>query len=461
MSLGGLGPPRATGTAQGPGPAAAPLELEAFAAAMDRFAPFEPQPALAVAVSGGPDSTALALLARDWARRRGGSARALIVDHRLRAESTAEAAAVAARLDGAGIPADILTRRGPPPAAAVQAAARRDRYALLETACRRLGILHLLLAHTLDDQAETVLLRLAAGSGPDGLAGMADVRETHAVRLLRPLLAVPKARLTATCRAAGIATVADPSNRDPRYARPRLRAGAAALAREGLTPARAAGTASACGLARAAADAAVAELLAAAVAIRPEGWLEVALAPLRDVPEATLRAALVRCLATVGGGGPAPRVERLARLAGVVRAAASGDPGPLGRGRTLGGCRLLPRPGGARLAVCRELAAVAPPVALAPGETVRWDGRFRVTMSREGPLPHMASIGAAGPSAGGRSGVPIAVMRTLPALLPADDAAASVEIDTRQAPAGSVSMRSVHVVFAPDVPLAGPAFGIV
>ncbi|MEQ8968446.1 MAG: tRNA lysidine(34) synthetase TilS, partial [Azospirillaceae bacterium] len=192
---------------------------------MARFAPFEPAPRLAVGLSGGPDSTALVLLADAWARARGGSVLALIVDHGLRPESAGEAAAVADRMARLGIEARILTRAGPPPAAGVQAAARAARHALLQTACREYGILHLLLAHTLDDQAETVLLRLAAGSGPDGLAGMAAVREGREARVLRPLLGWPKTRLVALCREAGVATVADPGNRDPRFARPRLRAG--------------------------------------------------------------------------------------------------------------------------------------------------------------------------------------------------------------------------------------------
>ena len=92
----------------------------------------------------------------------------------------------------------ILRWTGPKPATGVQAAAREARYALLGAWCRDAGVLHLLLAHHLDDQAETVALRQARQSGPDGLAGMAAVRELKGSRLLRPLLSVPKDRLRAT-----------------------------------------------------------------------------------------------------------------------------------------------------------------------------------------------------------------------------------------------------------------------
>ncbi|MEQ8967306.1 MAG: hypothetical protein RID91_15945, partial [Azospirillaceae bacterium] len=161
------------------------------------------------------------------------------------------------------------------------------------------------------------------------------------------------------------------------------------------------------------------------------------------------------------GGGARPRGDRLDRLAAAVVSYAGGRADALGGGRTLAGCRILPRDRGARLAICRELAAVAPPVPVAPGAAVRWDGRFRVTLSRDARMPPGATIGAAGSGARARPGVPIAVLRTLPALSTPDGALVSAEIDTRQAPAASVSMRSACVVFAPDVPLAAAAFGIV
>ncbi len=204
------------------------LTPEAFAPLMAPFAPFEDHPVLAVAVSGGRDSLALALLAQEWAERRGGRIVGLIVDHGLRPEAAREAAATHDLLARRGIEAAILRWQGAKPVRGLQEAARTARYGLLFDACRERGILHLLVAHHADDQAETVAMRAAHGSGADGLAGMAALVERRHARLLRPLLPVPRARLTATLEALGVAWIDDPSNADPRFERVLVR-----TAREG------------------------------------------------------------------------------------------------------------------------------------------------------------------------------------------------------------------------------------
>lgn len=135
------------------------LSPQGFAASIERLGPFEPNPVIAVAWSGGGDSTALLLLARDWVRTRGGRVVALHVDHGLRAESAAEAAMLEARARDWSVEFVALRWDGPKPRAGVLEAAREARYALLEAACARRAILHLLVAHNADDQAETVALR--------------------------------------------------------------------------------------------------------------------------------------------------------------------------------------------------------------------------------------------------------------------------------------------------------------
>jgi tRNA(Ile)-lysidine synthase len=300
---------------------------------------FEPEPRLAAAVSGGPDSMALALLAHAWARAAGGSVLALVVDHGLRPEAAREAAATTRRLADRGIPARILPwRPDPVPATAVEEAARKARHHLLEEACRAEGILHLLLGHTADDQAETLLLRLASGSGPDGLAGMPAVREGAHGRLLRPLLGWTRAATLATCRAAGLEVALDPTNRDPRFARARLRRGRAVLEREGLTARRLAATAARAGQARAALEAATARLLAEAAEPTPDG-LAVDRARLAAAPFDLAARGLARGLALVGRREDPPRAERLHRLLAALR-----GPAPFA-GRTLAGCRLRERRG--------------------------------------------------------------------------------------------------------------------
>ncbi|MGE5146314.1 MAG: tRNA lysidine(34) synthetase TilS, partial [Candidatus Eiseniibacteriota bacterium] len=351
-----------------------PIVPDDFDALMARLGPFERRPALAVGVSGGADSLALVLLAAGWARRRGGIVTALTVDHGLRPEASAEARQVGRWLAARGIAHRRLAWRGPKPRHNIQALARAARYGLLTDWCRREGVLHLAIAHHQDDQAETLLLRLGRGSGLDGLAAMAPVAELAGLRLLRPLLTVPRARLVATLEAMDQDWIEDPTNDDPAHARVRLRALGPALAAEGLSAERLAATARRLGRARAALDQAVAALLARAAALDPAGYCSLDPAPLRDAPDEVALRALGRALTTVSGGAYGPRLDGLERLM-----AAIGN-GSLGGGRTLAGCRIVPRRG--RLLLCREPADIVDERWLEPGRPVLWDGRFQVTLRR-------------------------------------------------------------------------------
>jgi tRNA(Ile)-lysidine synthase len=196
-------------------------------------------PGLVLAVSGGPDSTALlhfAALVRDRI-----PARPLLVatvDHGLRPDSGAEAAAVARQAGSAGLAHAILTWRGAKPSAGLQEAARRERYRLLADFARERGASHILTAHTRDDQAETVLMRLSRGSGLSGLSGMRRETDRQGIRHVRPLLDLPKSLLLESCRARDWRFVVDPSNADERYARVRWRRLMPLLAEEGLTAGR-------------------------------------------------------------------------------------------------------------------------------------------------------------------------------------------------------------------------------
>jgi tRNA(Ile)-lysidine synthase len=203
------------------------------------FAGLESARGLVLAVSGGPDSTALVVLAARWAKRRKRAPKliAVTVDHGLRAEAAREAAAVKRLARRLGVAHRTLHWRGVKPRTGLQEAARLARYRLLAEAAAREGFAHIVTAHTLDDQAETVLFRLARGSGLTGLAAMArgtPMFGSREIVLVRPLLGVPKARLVATLASAKIDFADDPSNRDPRFTRPRLRTIMPALAREGL-----------------------------------------------------------------------------------------------------------------------------------------------------------------------------------------------------------------------------------
>lgn len=345
---------------------------------MSVFEPFEPKPHIAVAVSGGADSLALAVLLHRWVRARGGTVTALTVDHGLRPGAAAEAVRVGKILGGQGLAHRILRWRGAKPTANVQAAARRARYALLSDWCARRGVLHLALGHQLEDQAETFLLRLGRGSGLDGLAAMPAVTATRDVRLLRPLLGIPRARLEATLRRRGLIWIDDPSNRDPAHARVRLRALQPKLTDEGLTPSRLAATADRLGRARAALERTTAAVLACAATAHPAGFVRLDPGPLAAAaPEVGLRA-LSRIAMLVGGQEYPPRLERLERLYGrIVAGVATG--GPM-TGATLGGCRFMPHGGG--ILVAREPATLsAQPVRA--GERLVWDHRFALRIARD------------------------------------------------------------------------------
>jgi len=175
---------------------------------------------LGVAISGGGDSTALLLLLH--AARR--AVLAVTVDHGLRPESAAEAAAVGALCAARGIPHDTLVWAEGPESGNLQARARQARRRLIADWARGRGIGDVALGHTLDDQAETVLLRLARGSGVDGLAAMAAVAEGDGVRWHRPLLGIGRGALRDWLRGEGVAWIDDPSNEDPRFDRVRVRA---------------------------------------------------------------------------------------------------------------------------------------------------------------------------------------------------------------------------------------------
>lgn len=369
-----------------------------FAALMAPLGPFEPAPRIAVAVSGGADSLALAWLARDWARGRGGLAEALVVDHGLRAESAAEARMTVQRLAAMGVPARLLRLEGLVRGPGLAARAREARHRVLRAACAEAGILHLLLGHHAADQAETLLLRLLKASGPAGMAGMAALVETAEVRLLRPLLAVSPRDLRDTLRAAGLGWVEDPSNADPAATRVRLRLLRAD--RDGDGPAtRALGAvARAHGGARAAQDAAEAREMAARVRLHPEGYAVLTPGPVAP----GVLAAVLRMLS---GRAHAPAPRAVAALARNPRPA------------TLGGVRILPAgrfgPPGAWL-LLREAAAMQAPV---PAGAL-WDGRFRLLGDAAGEGVTLGALGDAplpAPAASGFAG-PAALRRTLPAL---------------------------------------------
>ncbi len=364
---------------------------------MAALGPFGSAPRLAVGVSGGPDSMALALLADRWARDNGGALLGLIVDHGLRPGSRQEAALAAARLATCGIQARLLTIDGLLRGPALAERARAARFGALGAACREAGILHLLLGHHVADQAETLLMRALSDSGPSGMAGILPLGELTWLRLVRPLLGFSPGRLRATLAAAGVEWIEDPSNRDAGALRSRLRS--LRHDRDGIGTATGALLAAATVAARRRAQRATAAAAALAqdAVVRPEGFAVLSGQP---VPTDVLAA----LLQTLSGAAYPPSSRSVIVLAAAPRPA------------TLAGVRLLPAGRlGPGLLVVREAAAMASPVAVRPDAI--WDGRFRLRGGRSVPVGAM--LGGLGEDAAHFrrfSPLPSAVLRTLPAI---------------------------------------------
>ena len=343
------------------------------------LAPAPPGP-IGVAVSGGGDSVALLLLLRRHGAR---PLSAVTVDHGLRPEGAEEAATVAALCAAHGI-AHAIRRWGGGGTGNLQARAREARRALIADWARGLGIGTVALGHTLDDQAETFLLRLARGSGVDGLSGMAPSAEAGGLLWLRPLLGVRRAALRDWLAAEGVGWAEDPGNDDDRFDRVRARAALPLLAGLGLGPERLAATAAAMARARAALDQATAALARACLSVGTAGDVEIDTAALTEAPAEVALRLLAGTLCWVSGAAYRPRLA--SSQAALAAIAGTG----LGLGLTLHGCVLRRR--ALRVAIRREPARAAGRVPLA---TAAWDGRWRLVEQPERADARIA-IGALG-----------------------------------------------------------------
>ena len=354
------------------------------------FARWRGEGALAVAVSGGADSLALMLLAARW--RDGGGAPRLIVlslDHGLRPEAAAEVAMVGRIAASLGLAFQPLKADALLPSSDIEAAARAMRYRLLGAAARAAGASVVMTAHHADDQAETVMLRLARGSGIYGLAGMEAETERDGLRVARPLLALRRADLRAIVARAGFEPVADPHNEDARFARARMRALMPRLAAEGVDTPRLVATAARFRSAALAIDSYVDRLFASDATVDEAGGVRLDVAALVAEPEETRLRAVSRILRAVGGSAYPPRLGGL----GALVAAMADDSTPLKR--TIAGVVVDRRKGLFRFQ--REAGRDGlPDIAVAGGFAGVWDGRFAVNIAGAPSGVRLAALGGEG-----------------------------------------------------------------
>ena len=294
----------------------------------------------------------------------------LTVDHGLRPAAAAEAQTVAKAANAAGLTCHILTRKAPDSGTAIQEDARADRYRMLCAAAREHGADAIATGHTAEDQAETLLMRLARGSGVDGLAAMAPVSRIEGLALLRPLLDQTKRSLQAVLQVLGVAWTEDPSNADPAFERPRLRTPGLTLAAAGLTRDPLALSARRLGRARAALEAGRDEANRALVTLHPEGWVSLPRAGFEALPEEIRIRLLGFWLAAMGTSQSYQRLSAHEKIVADISAEEAIV-------TTLAGCTII---ASARtINIVRETGRIGlPRMDLNPGQAILWDRRFRV-----------------------------------------------------------------------------------
>nr|WP_281278391.1 tRNA lysidine(34) synthetase TilS [Sulfitobacter sabulilitoris] len=334
-----------------------------------------PPQAIGVAVSGGGDSMALLDIVHSTRSQHGMAVSAITVDHGLRPASQAEAARVAAYCDARGIPHTVARWTDWSGRGNLQDAARTARYRLIGEWANANGIAHVAMGHTRDDQAETVLMRLARGAGVDGLAAMTPRRLRNTITWMRPMLDVGRAELRAYLRARDIDWIDDPSNEDPQFDRVKARKALALLEPLGITPEALAQ------VAQNMADARKAlgwhSFLAARKMITVDaGAVSIDAKKYRTLPDEIARRLIVQALGWIGGAAYPPRREPVRGMIEALKA---------GRGATVDGCHADAV--GGRIWIFRELNAVKDETA-APDEL--WDARWR--LSAEAGRPDNAAI---------------------------------------------------------------------
>jgi tRNA(Ile)-lysidine synthase len=387
---------------------------------------------LVLAVSGGSDSTALLHLVARWLALPGGIGRRGIVatfDHGLRAQSAGEAAWVADRAAELGLQHRTLIWEGPKPRTGLQSAARKARYEALTTLaiewCGTLTPTAIVTAHHVEDQAETVLMRLARGSGVDGLAGMAPVRwiVDGTLAVARPLLWLSKSRLVATLHAAGAAWCEDPSNENVAFERVRLRQAAAVLAELGVTAESIGHSARRVARARRALEMAVVAAERRVLELNEGAFATLSRRRFAHLAEELRVRILSRVLFAYGGQDVPPG---LAQVEGLAAQLVRGRPGLR---TTLGGCLVgLER---SQIVVNREPGrGPLPVVAILPGGTVLWDRRFRIMLPPSAKTEvRITSLGpdSARELVARTPGLPMAAATTLPLGWRGDSSGLTVE----------------------------------
>lgn len=347
---------------------------------MALFAPVAQYKCIGLAVSGGADSLALMLLAQQWAGQLINAPRIIVytLDHGLRSEATQETAMVQRYAAELGLSSRALMWDGVKPKSGIQAAARKARYNLIGAAMQQDGAEILLTAHHGDDQAETLLMRMAHGSGLKGLGGMRAETLVEGVPVFRPLLHVAKAELEAKVVANGWQWASDPSNDDPHYERVRWRHILSQLSQLGLGPSVFAGLAKRLNRAELALDAVTDDVFLAIGSVDNFGVVRLR-ADAFWVLNAEIQVRLVQ--KSLRRVGDQRKPYALAQIEQLVSSLNSKEFAP----KTLLGCRVSLHNGW--VVIAREAGRMTKEeVKIAAGAQLEWDGRFIIETRTETPV---------------------------------------------------------------------------
>lgn len=422
---------------------------------MERTGSFERKPHLAVAVSGGADSMALALLAHRWAKEHSGATTALTIDHGLRPESRQEADQVHSWCRQHGIEHHILSWVPPILSSAIQAHAREARYHLLTQWCKAHRVLHLLTAHHQGDQAETLFFRLARGSGMDGLACMPAVSELNGIRLIRPLLNVSKQQLKDTLTHYNQKWIEDPSNDNLDYTRNHIRHMLAATGQDAILIPQACTVARQMGAIRNTLENKLASYLTQAISLFPEGYGIIHHKAFVQMPPDLGMRTLSALATTLSGKSYTPRQEKLERF---YRDMVSDL---ISRRRTFARLLFIRRLTRGYWLVCREPNTIEQPIALSDGDDRLWDQRFRVSWTGESLHMSVRALGSDGikilEKQGYKHAVPLEkpALSVLPSFWHLESLAAVPHIQYNHPDYGHMAFNAT---FFPAKPLAGRAF---
>jgi tRNA(Ile)-lysidine synthase len=353
--------------------ASSPLTCQEFSDLMAGLS-FDRLENIAVAVSGGGDSMALVLLLERWCKNNNVSLTILTVDHGLRLASNDEALRVAGWLSSLTVTHHILKWEGDKPTSNIQSAARNARYQLMGNFCADKNIKYLFLAHHMDDQAETFLLRLFRGSGVDGLSAMDSMSvlpvSGNDTIVVRPLLNIAKDRLLETLKVAGQEWIFDPSNNNENFARVKVRALLEQSNIDGLNSEKLSKTAQKMNRVRSLLDDLTTQAESDYVSVHPLGYAKLDKSFVETLHEEIALRLLVKIVKHISGGDYAPRYEKLLSLYNNIK---SGN----FSGQTLMGCLIFCNKT-REIVFVRELSAVHSGIEITDEKQHLWDNRFYV-----------------------------------------------------------------------------------